>query len=497
MRAAKYLTPDPGRLAFALALGCAACGLAMFVYGLWRRPYAAVEAELVFEASRIQKGFPLYVDPFVGAWENGAPPSRYYVLYTPFWPWLLAHVSPHTPEGMRTVGRLANTLLLLTALGAAVRASQPANRLAVATGAALVLGFEMLVREATLADADMPAVFLSTLALLRMNARRGLDAASAVMLAATPLIKPSVLGGAVGAVVAHLAVHRRSGARRLLLPLAAGAAAGAGVVLVFHVASGGVWLRHIVRATGQTISLERWFQEFGARAAFLGAPHAIVLTLAVLRGSPLLATLPLATSTAWATFCMAKHGSGTQYWLEPTMAALVVMGTMPPSPSRRSMALSWGSLAFVAVAGAFSAHAFAATPARYQASRDELARLRASCPSFPVKSCWPAARTWSSRIDGRVIVPAWQTAYLIRTGTFPLQAWREDIARPEVRCLALGRDYLDPPPARIQGAIEVSAYRKELRDIVEKTFALQKPAKPAKPAEPAEGNDGLLVFRRR
>jgi hypothetical protein len=476
---------EPRRLAFAVALGCAACGLAIVVYSLWRRPYGAVEAELVFQASRIQKGFPLYVDPAVGAWEQGPPPSRYYVLYTPLWPWLLARISPGHLEATRLAGRLVNAVLLLTALVAVVRTSKPANRLTVATGAALALGFEMLVREATLADADMPAVLLSTFGLLRMNARRGLDSVSAPLLALTPLVKPSVLGGAAGAVLAHVIVHRRSGLRRLLSPLAVGAIVGAALIALFHVWSDGAWLSHIVRATGQTLSIERWFREFGARAFFLGAPHALVCLLAVRAGSPLFATLPLASSIAWATFSMAKHGSGTHYWLEPTMAALIALGRMPSSSSLSSPPLRWAGLAFVCAATGVSLVGLAGAPARYETARNRVAGVRAACPLGPGDVVVAGSADLELEVDGRVIVPAWQSAYLIRTGRFPLEAWREDLARPQVRCLVHEHDYLDPPPERIEGITEVSPFRKELHDVVEKNFVLYTEF------------DGLLVFRRR
>jgi hypothetical protein len=487
MRPAAPFRLDPVRIACAIGLACAACGLAFAIYGLWSRPYGAVEAELVFQASRIQKGFPLYVDPSVGAWEAGPPPSRYYVLYTPLWPWLLAHIAPVSLEATRTVGRVVNLALLLACLTALVRASKPPNRAAVVTGAALALGFEMLVREATLADADMPAVLLSTLGLLRMNARRGLDPVSAALVAATPLVKPSVLGGAAGAVLAHLWTCRRDGWRRLLLPLLAGAVVGGALVAVFHVWSGGAWLQHIVRATGQTLSAERWLQEFGARAVFLGAPHAVVCAIAVRRRLPALATLPLATSIAWATFSMAKHGSGTHYWLEPTMAALIALGAMPAAPlqSPAARSLRWAGLAFVAAAAASGVSGFAGAPAAYRASRERLDQLRQHCALRPGEVLMASGADIELEMNGRVVVPAWQTAYLIRTGKFPLDAWREDLARPQVRWFVHGRDFLVPPPERIEGITEVSAYRKELRDVVERNFVQDTDI------------DGLLVFRRR
>jgi hypothetical protein len=128
---------------------------------------------------------------------------------------------------------------------------------------------------------------------------------------------------------------------------------------------------------------------------------------------------------------------------------------------------------------------FAGTPAAYRASRDRLARLREHCRLGAGEVAMASAADLELELDGRVILPAWQNAYLIRKGTFPLEAWREDLARTQVRWLVHGRDFLEPPPERIEGITEVSAYRKELRDTVESNFVLDAEI------------DGLLVFRRR
>jgi hypothetical protein len=267
--------------------------------------------------------------------------------------------------------------------------------------------------------------------------------------------------------------------------LLAGALVAGAFVAVFHVFSNGAWLRHIVRATGQTISFERWVQEFGARAIFFGAPHAIVCAVCARRNAPLLATLPLAASLGWATFSMAKHGSGTQYWLEPTMAALLALGTLPDAPSPSTPWIAWGGLVFVTAASAAGVLGFAHAPAQYRTYHDRLVRLREHCPIHPGEVLMSGSADLELEMNGRVLIPAWQSAYLIRTGKFPLEAWREDLARPQVRWLVQGRDYLDPAPERIEGITEVSAYRKELRDVVEKNFILDAEI------------DGLLVFRRR
>jgi hypothetical protein len=66
-----------------LALGLAA--IAFVIHAFSHRPEDPVEAELVSEALRVAHGYPLYVDPAISAWKDGAP-SRFHVLYTPVWP---------------------------------------------------------------------------------------------------------------------------------------------------------------------------------------------------------------------------------------------------------------------------------------------------------------------------------------------------------------------------------------------------------------------------
>ena len=480
---------DPRRVALIVALVGAACGVIFLAYSATTRPYGAVEAEMVFQASRIQKGYPLYTDPFVGAWEAGPPPSRYYVLYTPAYPSflaLLATLSPPTLFGMCTVGRVFNSLLMLLTLAAMVRGAKAENRVVVATGACLALGLGLLVRETGLACADMPAVALAAFGLARMNRKGALDPLATALLATAPLVKPSVLGIAFGALVAHAIVRRTRGPRALLVPLLGGVAVAVVLLPIFHVWSHGAWLEHIVRATGQTISGERWVQEFGSRAMFLGAPHAIVLIVAVRRKAPLVATLPLATSIAWSTFSMAKHGSGTHYWLEPTMAALVALGTLPASPvTRASTILGWAGVALGVGVAASSLPSFAGAPSEYRGVQKLIADLKASCPLDRGEVVIASDVRIELAIDGRILIPAWQNAYLVRSGKFPLDGWREDLARKEVRWFIHGREILDPPPERIEGVTEVSVYRKELKAAVDESFVLDHEI------------DGVLVYRRR
>jgi hypothetical protein len=483
---------DPRRWALGVAIVCAAAGAAFLATSLFSRPYAPVEAEMVFEASRIQHGFPLYVDPAVGAWEMGPPPSRYYVLYTPLWPWLLAMASPHSLDGIRVVGRIVSAALLVLTLASIVRGSHTKARGAVVTGALLVMGFAMLVRETGLAEADVPAVALSAAGLLRASRRGRLDAVSATLLIATPLVKPSVLGGALGAFAAHLVLHlhRGNGVRRLASPLVVAAAVAGVLVAGFHVASHGVWWTHVVRATGQTLSLERWVKEFGSRGVFLGLPHAVVCAVAARRRAGPFATLPLAASIVWSSFSMAKHGSGTNYWLEPSMAALIALGCSPrrelPDGPEHEPWLAWAGAALSAGAACVSLPAFLSIRDADRAWAETTEAVRSRCPLRPGEVLVSSFVGLELAIDGRVVVPDWQNAYLVRAGKFPLDAWRADLASPAgARWFVARSDFEDPAPERIEGPTEVSAYRRELHDVVAAHFVYR------------ESIGNVLVFERR
>ena len=472
-RAIPKPSADPRRLAFFLALVLGACGVVFIAYGVCARAYGVVESEMVFEASRLRDGLPLYVDPARGAWEHGPPPSRYYVLYTPTWPFLLAHLGPCSLEGMRDAGRVLTASLYFALLVFLVARADRRNRMLVATGALLATGCFFVAREVGMATADVPATVLSVIALSRMSRRGRLDGLSAVLLVSAPLVKPSVVGAAVGAFVAHAVTQRRRGPRALISPLVAGSVALGVQLIVFHVVSGGAWLEHLVLSTGQTLSAERWLQEFGSRAFVLGLPHAALVVVAIRRRASLVSVLPLATSLLWTTFLMCKHGSATHYWLEPTCAALVTAGALPPSPRERPW-LAWAGVALALVVAAVSLPPFVRAREEYAGRRAFLDEVKAACPLGEGEVVMSNDVRLELELDGRVIIPCWQTSYLVRDGRFPLEAWKDDLRRKEVRWLLHTRDLFNPTPDKVEGITEVSAYRKELRAVVEEEFEVER-----------------------
>ncbi len=455
-------------ITFNVAVLCGVCGLVYLVYGVLARPYTEIEAQIAFQVDRIQHHLPLYTDPFVGAWEAGAPPSRFHVLYPPAWVELLARFPTHSLVATRTVGRVIAVSLLLVSLAAAIRGARPENRRAVFVGAMLTLGLDLVVRGAGLAQADVPAIALATLGLARAVKKGKLDVVSAALLASAPFVKHSVIGMSVGAFVAHVISSRKIGVRAFALPLASAALVGASFTLVYHFLSGGTWLVHIMRATGQALSFERWQHEVGSRIVLLGLPHAIVLVVAVKRRTKLLAVLPFVTCLAWTLLTLAKHGSSTHYWLEPSLACLVTVGAIPPheKPARALPFLGLALAIFVAIS---SLRAFAQAPAAYATWQPMMDEVRRVCPLAPGQVVMSNDVRVEVEINGRVIIPAWESSHMARTGEIPLDAWRQDLVRPEVRCLVTEPRFFDPLPT---GAAfdDVPVYRRELRDTVEANF---------------------------
>ena len=315
-----------------------------------------------------------------------------------------------------------------------------------------------------------------------------IDPVAAVLLLGAPFIKPSCLGGVAGAAVVHLALRRPGWVRTTV----AGAGAALGLAAVCHVASDGAWLANITRSTGQPLTLTRWIQEYGSRVMVLGLPHMAVAWLGWRRRITWLVVGPLAGSVAWATFMMAKHGSGSHYWLEPTALALIALSRLAalppaesPEPSWLPRLQTWGALAFAVLVAALSWPQYLAEPGRYR-RHDEVARLvDQHCARRPGEFVVSSDLELELALNGRISVPAWQSAFLARSGKFPAQAWRDDLVRPEVRWLALTNDPRLPPGTSNDEIVEKSPFYDVLKDVVLENYAFD------------EEVAGVFVFRRK
>lgn len=449
-------------LAASAALAVVATGFVVFA--LTRRPDNPVEAELVFEALRVARGQPLYVDPTIGAWEDGGPPSRFYVLYTPVWPWLLAQLGGPNVEAIRGAGRAVAAAAWLVIFALPVAAASRERRRTVAIAALLGLGLYFLARNAPSATPDTLAVALACVGLVRVARRGHVDPLSAALFAVAPLVKPSCLGVLCGVAIAHVAA-RESGRFRSAM---AGAAAASAVALFCHVTSDGTWLTHIIRSTGQPLTLTRFVEQMGSRFVVLGLPHLVIAILAIRRRAALVVVAPLVASLVWSSFSMAKHGSGTQYWLEPTMAAIVAIAFMPPGRAPRALR-SAGPLAVVLVA-VLSLPAYWRELAEWRVNDAEILLVDRHCAREKGEVVVSSEAALELALDGRVLVPDWQSSFLARRGTFPAQAWRNDLRDPHARWLVLAFDPAVPAEDTNDARIEVSAFRDVLRPVIDESF---------------------------
>ncbi|MBX3214010.1 MAG: hypothetical protein KF850_18390 [Labilithrix sp.] len=482
-----------------LAVLSALATLAFVGHAFVASPQNPVAAEIGFEALRVARGLALYVDPWTGAWEDGAPPSRYYVLYTPVFPWILGKLSALlAPAGgpslasVRVVGRVVAVTGWLVVHLAPVLGAPRRERAVTAIAAMLAGGVYFVSRHAASMSPDTLATALVCVGVVRAAARERIDPASAVLLIAAPLVKPSCLGGVAGAALVHLALRRPGWVRSTT---AAAATAGL-LALACHLASDGAWLSNISRSTGQPLTLTRWVEELGSRVIVLGLPHVVVAWLAWRRRVTWLVLGPLLGSIAWTTFMMAKHGSGSHYWLEPTGLALIAISRMPSRPvssaagAAREPAwvarvLPWAAVAFGVVVAAVSWPRYLAEPARYRQHREVAAAVDRHCARGAGEFVVSSDLALELSLNGRISVPAWQSAFLARSGRFPVDEWRADLARPEVRWVALALDPRAPVGTSNDEQVERSPFQDVLADVLFEHYVFDATV------------GGMFVFRRR
>lgn len=432
------------------------------------RPLDGVEGNILYEAQRLRASLPLYVSPERGAFDQGPVPARYFVLYPPVWVALLSLV----PAGaMAVVGRLvacAAWFGLLLAIP--LRAPAPQRR-ATFVAAAFVGGVYTLALFGSAARPDSLAVAFAGVGLLRAVEKRRVDFVSGMLFALAAWTKPNVLGIAAGTILAGAWVDRRAAARAL-----AGAGLVSGLLVgVLQVASAGAWLEHLVRSTAQPLSLAVWTQAALWRLQFIGAPLALT-TFAAWRAraddSARIAFGALAGSLPWTLFSLAKIGSASNYWMEPAIAAVVVVSRAPvPWPVRSSWALPAAAGALLQSLWTGVATVRSSIEAilvdREQAAL--MLRARTDCGARRGDIVLADDPGFELMLNGRIVTTPFQMTHLVRRGLYPLGPWIADIERPEVRCLLTQNDLVDRPLDDIR--IADDHFVPELRRVLRDKFA--------------------------
>ncbi|MBX3216767.1 MAG: hypothetical protein KF850_32330 [Labilithrix sp.] len=444
------------RLAWALALvGVVAALVATlgFVAATLptRVPYWG-EAEVLFEASRLRHHLPLWIDPYAGAEEYGAPPSRFYVTYPPLWTWVVSLVPSRAAT---TFARGACTLAWLgTLAGLAATAKREVRREA-ALAAAFVGGTWVLANFATTGRPDAIACALAAVALTRITRRGGADLLSIALLVLVPWVKPTVIGLPAGALLGACLVDRARAPRTLAAAIGLAVASAA----LAHVASGGAIFAHVVRSNAQPLSLGVWLEQVPSRLPFF-AP---LLGWAAWVGwrdrraaSARIGLAALVGAVLWTLFALAKTGSASNYWMEPAVAAVSLIARSKAGPVRvggANVAHAVAALACVAWAGVASVRGALEHARSY---RDDAAfvsalRARAGVEGGAVVAADEAGIELA--LNGRILAPTYQMAHLARRGAYPAATWIADLTSPATRAFVEHTGQLRLVP-EVQRALE-------------------------------------------
>lgn len=441
-----------------------------------------VEVEQFWEASRLRRGVPLYVDPLVGGADDGLPLSRKLVLYTPVWPSILALL----PEAAATmVFRLvvASTWLLGLPVLAHVAGRSPESRKVPILPVAVALSFAafgLLSRSAWCAAADAPAALLAGYALVRTLQRDRVDAVSAAIFAVAPFLKPNVCMISITCFAVEVFRYRL----RAIRGLWAAAIAGGLMLLFCHVRSHGAWVEHLRMSTVQPFVWAKWRDWIRDYFLFLGLPHLLLIgsALSSTRGMagearPRGRTYAFAAAIStwlWSAWLMGKAGAGTHYYIEPTVASVVLFARfgLPPVDDARAR-LSRVRLTVLV----FTVIGFVVSLPLFRTWSDETRTFDANVPTIE-RACDVSSKEamlssnvrleWA--LTHRIVIPEYQTSYLTRAGRLPLSVWSSTLLAPEVRCFVLEGDLPDRPPEPRPGEEQASVWYAEAADTLRGHF---------------------------
>jgi hypothetical protein len=462
-------------LASAVARGAAVvCAVACTATLTWAlaslawRSLDGTEGHLLFDASRIRDHLRLYVDPVQGAWDYGPVPARYYVLHLPLWAAVLscfpAGAAPYVARAL-AVGAWFGLLA-----GIALGAPRP-NRFAAWCAALFVGGAFPLALFGAAGRHDAPALLLAGVALLRSMRRGHSGPLEGALFALAALVKPNVAGAAAG-VLLHDVVTRGWRAWPALLAAAAVVAAAAAGL---HVASSGMWLEHLLRSTQTTPIASLWLDQMRTRLPFFAVPLAAAGWWAWRGRSSEAARVggwALVASSAWTIWSLAKVGSASNYWMEPCVAALAIVSRVQVPRLRvgatsAAAALAFGQSLWVGVAAVRSAVESLDGGGAKSAA---LLEARRTCGAAPNDVVIADEVGLEMMLDGRVVQVPFAMTHLVRAGRYPVQLWREDVTRPEVRCLAMQDDLLERPLDQVHVADDL--FEPQMRRVLRDHFQL-------------------------
>ncbi len=426
------------------------------------RPPVGIEGEILFEASRIREGRPLYIDPIAGTREYGEPPTRYYVLYPPLWSWLVSLL----PESAALLGsRIIATLLWLGLICAIVTSARQSSRWVTGLGGLFIAGTYVLILYGSSGRPDSAALCLAGMGLL-LSVKAGRSGLLAgVLFALAAWLKPHIIGLGAGAFLATLFIDRRAAGLTVLGALAVSAP----IAFILQKASGGVWISHLVMSTAQPLVLSIWLDNLYSRLPFFAAFIGFAAWCGFHERSSInirVALSALAASVFCTLLLLAKTGSASNYWMEPCVAALIVLSQSAASrlspivATVATLQALWVGIATVRS----SLDDIENTPKQSAI----LAKARQICGIGQQDVVLADEPGFEFSLNNRVIATPYQFTHLVRSGMFPVEIWQNDLIRPDVRCLVVHTDILERPLSAVD--IQTDLFPPRIREVLSQRF---------------------------
>jgi hypothetical protein len=307
--------------------------------------------------------------------------------------------------------------------------SRRENRVNAIVCAAFVAGTWIILNFAMTARPDSIACAMAGYALVRATQKKKIDLVSGALFVLVPWVKPTLLGLPLGAFVGD-AISRRA-----KIPIPAAIAATIVLSIAANVLSGGVLFVHVSSSNAQPVALSAWLEHVPGRLPFF-LP---LFALAAWNGwrdrkNSATGLGALIASVVWVLASLAKTGSASNYWMEPCVAAIVLVAHAAPGPFR--FAVSGPVHAGIALATALYAD-IAAVRGSIEHAKEY--RDDAAFAAHAKERCGGVAMADEAGVelalDGRILSPTYQMVYLVRAGKYPIDPWLHDIASPAVACV--------------------------------------------------------------
>jgi hypothetical protein len=422
-----------------IVLAVSVVSVLVFVFGTIasRAPYWG-EAEVLFEASRIRSGYPLFIDPIVGgATEYGEPPSRFFVTYPP----ILSLVFAAIPSAAAMiVGRILASLAWFGSLAWIVRSSSKEERPNAIAAAAFIAGIWVIANFAATARPDSFACACAAIGLNRAVMKKQIDLPSLCLLILAAWLKPTLLGLPAGAIIAN------KNLRTALFAVTIAAVS----FLLFHFLTGGKLVSHVIASNAQPFSFAIWLDRITHHLPFFGP--LFVVALVHHKSANRIARGAMIGSLAWVLLAIAKTGSSANYWMEPCVAALVLLAHTkgPFSFGKSGLVHAAITLAVVLYADVAAITSSFRQMNHYQRESAFLTKVRSQCDSGAIAS---DEQGLELALNNRIIIPAYQMSWLVHEGKFPREIYVDTITAPPVKCFLIHKSASPIAAPEIQTAI--------------------------------------------